>query len=158
MNRGTYSGLSPSPNHPSFSVSIILLLHVCYCSHCTYSQYCVETHTVKSQRPWRRQRSTQFYLNNGREFTGPYSHGVSLLMFQRTQPPLILNSGSHIVLFLSPLAEELGMYSLPEPPTTYAPLEHSILPHVQKFWLPGLCKWLCMDPFACFLEVQEFKL
>lgn len=154
MNKGTCSGLSPYPNHPSFSGSIILLLHVCYWSHCTYSQYCVETHTMKSQCPSRRQRSPQLYLNNGRESSGPYPHGVSLLMFQRTQPPLILNSGSHVALFLSPLAEELGMYSLPEPPTTYAPLEHSILPQHSEV----LTAWLCMDPFACFLEVQKFKL
>lgn len=83
----------------------------------------------------RTEESLKFIQIKGQSPPEPYPCGISPEVSQDTA--FSLNSQPYFALFLSPLAELLGRYSLPELPTTYCKLEHvSISPAtVQKFGL-----------------------
>ena len=68
-------------------------------------------------------------------------------VLQRMQPPLILNTGLHVALFLSSLAEALGRYSLPKPPPPCPPLNLAFPPELQEFSLVQtlVCIRSCWD-------------
>lgn len=83
----------------------------------------------------RTEESFKFIQIKGESPPEPYPCGISLEVSQDTA--FSLNSQPHFALFLSPLAELLGRYNLPELPTTYCTLEHVSIfsSKVQKFGL-----------------------